>query len=175
MSAFSDLQVYDESYCKVLIVKELISLFSISTYSSWIFISESVRTFSHKHIKQRKQLRKCQWNLTSLVSIEDGSDINMKRFIWIEAIVLTHQGRVTHICVDKLIIIGSDNGLSPDRRQTIIWTNDWLLSIGPLRTYCSENLIRIQHFSLKKMHVKMASAKWRPTCLRINVLMIAQL
>ena len=28
-----------------------------------------------------------------------------------------------HICVDKLTIIGSDNGLSPGRRQAIIWTN----------------------------------------------------
>ena len=30
---------------------------------------------------------------------------------------LTHWGRVTHICVSKLTIIGSDNGLSPGRRQ----------------------------------------------------------
>ena len=36
---------------------------------------------------------------------------------------LTHWGRVTHICVGKLTIIGSDNGLSPGRRQAIIWTN----------------------------------------------------
>ena len=34
--------------------------------------------------------------------------------------LLTHWGRVTHICVSKLIIIGSDNGLSPSRRQAII-------------------------------------------------------
>ena len=33
---------------------------------------------------------------------------------------LTHWGRVTHICVSKLAIIGSDNGLSPGRRQAII-------------------------------------------------------
>ena len=33
---------------------------------------------------------------------------------------LTHWGRVTHICVSKLNIIGSDNGLPPDRRQAII-------------------------------------------------------
>ena len=46
--------------------------------------------------------------------------------------VLTHWGRVTHICVSKLIIIGSDNGLSPGRRQAIIWTNAEILSIGPL-------------------------------------------
>ena len=33
---------------------------------------------------------------------------------------LTHWGRMTHICVSKLNTIGSDNGLSPDRRQAII-------------------------------------------------------
>ena len=86
-------------------------------------------------------------------------------------VVLTHWGRVTHICIGKLIIIGSDNGLSPDRRQAIIWTNAALLSIGPLRTYFSENLIKMQQFSLKKMHVKMSSAKWRLSCLSLNVLM----
>ena len=83
---------------------------------------------------------------------------------------LTHWGRVTHICVSKLIIIGSDNGLSPDRRQAIIWTNARLLSIAPLRTYFNENLIKIQQFSLKKMHVKLSSAKWRPSCLSLDQL-----
>ena len=33
---------------------------------------------------------------------------------------LTHWGWVTHICVDNLTIIGSDNGLSPGRRQAIL-------------------------------------------------------
>ena len=75
---------------------------------------------------------------------------------------LFHWGWVTHICVDKLFTIGSDNGLSPDRRQAIIWTNAHFLSIGPLRTYFNKNLIKIQQFSLKKMHVEMSSAKWRP-------------
>ena len=41
--------------------------------------------------------------------------------------VLTHWGRVTHIWVDKLTVTGSDNGLSPDRRQAIIWTNAGIL------------------------------------------------
>ena len=34
--------------------------------------------------------------------------------------VLTHWGRVTHMCVGNVTIIGSDNGLSPGRRQAII-------------------------------------------------------
>ena len=37
--------------------------------------------------------------------------------------LLTHWGRVTHICVCNQTIIGSNNGLSPGRRQAIIWTN----------------------------------------------------
>ena len=37
-----------------------------------------------------------------------------------------------HICVDKLTIIGSDNGLSPGRRQAIIWTSVGILLIEPL-------------------------------------------
>ena len=74
---------------------------------------------------------------------------------------LTHWGRVTHICVGNLAIIGSDNGLSPGRRQAIIWTNAGILLIGPLGTNFSEILIGIQTFSFKKMHLKMSSAKWR--------------
>ena len=44
---------------------------------------------------------------------------------------LTHWGWVTHICVDNLTIIGSDNGLSPGRRQAIIRTNAGILLIEP--------------------------------------------
>ena len=76
---------------------------------------------------------------------------------------------MTHICVSKLAIIGSDNGLSPGRRQAIIWTIVGILFIGPLRTNSSEIWIRIQTFSLRKMHLKMSSAKRRPFCLGLNV------
>ena len=83
---------------------------------------------------------------------------------------LTHWGRVTHKCVGKLIILAPDNGLSPGRRQSIIWTNAGILVIGPLGTNFSEILIAIQTFSIKKMHLKMSSAKWRLFCLGLNVL-----
>ena len=84
--------------------------------------------------------------------------------------VLTHWGRVTHICVGKLTIIGSDNGLSPERRQAIIWTNDGILLLGPLGTNFSEILIAIQTFSLKKIRLKMSSAKCCSFRLSLNVL-----
>ena len=83
---------------------------------------------------------------------------------------LTHWGRVTHICVSKLTIIDSDNGLSPGRRQAIIWTNAGILLIGPSGTNFSEILIAILTFSFKKMRLKVSSAKWQPFCLGLNVL-----
>ena len=61
---------------------------------------------------------------------------------------LTHWGGVTHICVSKLSIIDSDNGLSPGRHQAIIWTKCW-------------NVLNF-----------ISSAKWRPFCLGLNVLTI---
>ena len=76
---------------------------------------------------------------------------------------LTHWGRVTHVCVSKPTTIGSDNGLSPGRRQAIIWTNAGILLIGPLGTNFSEIVIEIQTFSFKKIHLKMSSGKWRPS------------
>ena len=81
-----------------------------------------------------------------------------------------HWGRVTHICVGNLTIIGSDNGLSPGRRQAIIRTNAGMLLIGPLRTNFSEILIGIQAFSLKKIHLKMSSASCCSFRLGLNVL-----
>ena len=83
---------------------------------------------------------------------------------------LTHWGRVTHLCVSKQTIIGSDNGLSPSRRQAIIWTNAGILLIGTLGTNFSEILIKIRICSFKKMGLKMSSAKWRPFCLGLKVL-----
>ena len=83
--------------------------------------------------------------------------------------LLTHWGRVTHICVSKLTIIGSGYGLSPGRRQAIIWTNDGILLIGPLTTNFSDIFIEIHTFSFKKKN-KMLLGKWRPFCLGLNVL-----
>ena len=89
------------------------------------------------------------------------------------SIQLTHWGRVTHICVGKLTIIGSDDGLPPGRRQAIIWTNAGILSIVLLGINLSEILIRVHKFQFNKMHLKMSSGKWRPFCLGLNVLSVA--
>ena len=79
---------------------------------------------------------------------------------------------MTHICVSKFSIIGSDTGLSPGRRQAIIWTKAGILLDRPLGTNFSEILIEIHTFSFKKMNLKISSGKWRPFCLGLNVLRI---
>ena len=58
--------------------------------------------------------------------------------------------------------MGSDNSLSPSRRQAIIWTNAGTLLIEPLGTNFKEILIEIHIFSFKNIHLKMSSRKWSP-------------
>ena len=50
------------------------------------------------------------------------------------------------------VCIGSNNGLSPDRRQAIIWTNAGILLIRPIGKDISE------------IRIKMSSGKWRIFC-----------
>ena len=87
--------------------------------------------------------------------------------------VLTHWGRVTHICVGKLTIIGSDNGLSPGRRQAIIWTNPWILLIRTPGTNFSEILSEIHIFnsrkSIWKCRLEKAAILSRPQCVKCGL------
>ena len=82
---------------------------------------------------------------------------------------LTHWGRVTHIYVSNFTIIGSDNDLSPGRRQAIIWINAVMLNEHLVANF-SEISIGIHTFSSKKIHLKISSGQWCPFCLGLNVL-----
>ena len=109
------------------------------------------------------------WSLVGAV----GYLLALKLIFWLHQSymqTLTHWGRVKHICVGKLTTIGSNNGLSPGRRQVIIWTNAWIFLIGPLGTNFSEILIEIHIFSFKKVHLKMSSRKWWSFSLCLNLL-----
>ena len=108
----------------------------------------------------------CRWDLLAFIWRQFHNPIHLAN----EWTHLTHWGRVTHICVGKLTIIGSDNGLSPERRQAIIWTNAGILLIGPVGTNFNEILIEIQTFSLNKIRLKMSSAKCCSFRLGLNVL-----
>ena len=132
---------------------------------SWIFIHFELIAFSIFQQYQKLHIN----NMLAFKVLYHSEKVTR------EAVVLyfsysTHWGRVTHICVSKLTISGSDNGLSPGRHQAIIWTNAGILLIRSLRTNFNEMLIEILTFSFMKMRLKVSSAKWRPFCLGLNVL-----
>ena len=81
---------------------------------------------------------------------------------------LTRWGRVTHICVSNLTIIGSDNDLR--RRHDSILTNAGILSIRILGTNFSEIRIGILSFPFKNMLLKISFVKCRPFCLVLVVI-----
>ena len=73
-----------------------------------------------------------------------------------------------HICVSKLRIIGSDNGLSPGRRQAIIWTNAGIIINWALKNKLRWNINRNLYF---KIYIIFQNVVWklRPFCLGLNV------
>ena len=79
---------------------------------------------------------------------------------------------MTHICIGKLTTIGSDNGLSPGRRQAIIWTNhcwdivNWALGNKLQWNFNRYSNIFIQENAFENVVCEMASI-----CLGLNVLM----
>ena len=75
---------------------------------------------------------------------------------------------MTHICINKLTIIYSDNGLSPGRRQAIIWTNSEIFLTGPLGTNFGESSIEIHTYSFNEMPWKMSSGKCRPQYVNVS-------
>ena len=127
-------------------------------------------TFSTFTVTHWWSVVKNQYVLKSSLVTLRSLDHNCSSGILNSTVFLTHWGRVTHICVSKQTIIGTDNGLSPGRRQAIIWTNDGILLIGTFGTNFSEIVIETGIFLFKKMGLKASSAKWRPFCLGLNVL-----
>ena len=69
---------------------------------------------------------------------------------------LTHWGRVAHMYVSKVTNIGSDKGMSPGRREAIIWTNAGIFLIRTSGTNFSKILSKMYAFSFKKMYLQMA-------------------
>ena len=82
---------------------------------------------------------------------------------------VTHWGRSTHICLVNLTMIGSDNGLSAGRCQTIIWTKARILLIEPLATNLCEIVIEICTFSCSwNCRLENTVILSRPNVLTIN-------
>ena len=79
---------------------------------------------------------------------------------------LAHWGRVTHICVNKLAIIGSDNGLSPDRPSHYLnqWWNSvtWTFTNKFQWDFNQDSNIVFQEIAFDNVVCKMASILSRP-------------
>ena len=150
---------------------------TIMRFVVWFdFISELSFKGYLGSIRAILRLPRCEWgNLEwhGWINIDKICTQTMVLFLFYLFIlfILTHWGRVMHICISKLTTIGSDNGLSPGWCQAIIRPNAGILLIRPLGTNISQILIEILIFSFKKMHLKVSSGKWQPFCLCLNVLM----
>ena len=79
---------------------------------------------------------------------------------------------MTQICVSKLAIIVSDNGLSPRRGQANVWTSAGMLLIGPLETIFQSVKFwsKFIHFHSRKCIWKRRLRNGRPFCLGLNVI-----
>ena len=120
----------------------ILSLAWLTLYHTHIVLQHIINLYPEDKVKLAKPWPVCYWCVHFLTVINA-----MPAFSFT---LLSHWGRATHICVGKLTIIGSDNGLSPGRCQAIIWTNAGILLIQPLGTNLSEILIGIQTFLFKK-------------------------
>ena len=127
-------------------------------FASWLKLHKRLLLWLQKAIAWLIQVQIMDWCRKRTTSFQENA--------------LTHWGGVPQICVSKLNIIGSDNALSPNRCQTIIWTNAEILLIEPSVTNFSEISIELHIFSFGKMHFKMSSGKWRPFCLGLNAVSV---
>ena len=84
---------------------------------------------------------------------------------------ITHWGRVTHVCVGKLAIIDSGNGLSPGWRQTIIWINARNITNWTLRNKLQWNFNTNSHIVIQENGFisEMAVILARPQCVDMHV------
>ena len=69
--------------------------------------------------------------------------------IWI-SIFIIHWGRVTHICISKLTIIGSDNGLSPGTAPSHYLKQCWNIINWTLRNKCQWNFNRNSYIFIQE-------------------------
>ena len=78
---------------------------------------------------------------------------------------LAHWGHVMHLCICNLAVIGSDNGLSPSRCQTMIWTNAGILIRNKLQWNANRNSnFFIEENAFQYVIWKMLAIFSRPQC-----------
>ena len=117
---------------------------------------------------------KGQWQMNVILWF---LDISLSGITWSH--LITHWGRVTHICVGNLTSIGSYNGLSPGRRQAIIWTNagifvNWTLG-NKLRWNFNQNSnIFFQENPFENVVWNIAAILSRPQCDNLSTILTSK-
>ena len=91
---------------------------------------------------------------------------------WYCPCTLTHWGRVTHICIGKLTIIGWDNGLSPGRRQAIYLNQCWNIVNLTLRSKLQWNFNRNSNIFIQENALENVVSQMVSICLGLNVLRV---
>ena len=138
-----------------------------SEYSVLEFCQFRLRHYSISHnIWTRSSWASLFWRFRHSFIVDSYDTFTHGVQVWVISIgeviwILNHWGRLTHM--------RPDNGLSPGRRQAIIWTNVGILLIGPLGTKFSGIIIEIYIFSFKQMHLKLSPGNRRQFCLGLNV------
>ena len=142
------------------------ALFTLSMFPILGYCACSYSSYNKLRTRSFHFRRSMIWNIFPFI----GHYFNLKRLDICLIILLSYKIASSwwhsklieaewRICVSKLTIIISDNGLSPGRRQAIIWTNGGILLIQTLGANFSEILSELHIFSFKKMHLKMSSAR----------------
>ena len=148
-----------------------------------VYMSPCVNALSHPVVSRRYHT--CivtrrwymEWNERVKITADFDIFFTLKNpFYWADVFLhgsglSTHWGRVTHVyaSVNELVMIGSDNVLSPGRRQAFIWNNVGILLTESLGTNFSENFNEIYSFSFGKMHLKISPENNWPFCLGLDV------
>ena len=121
----------------------------------------------HKRYPSHQLLNLKIIHLKSYQNLPGAKELNLHPTIcW-----LTHWGRVKHICVSRLTITGSDNGLSPGRRQAIMWTNAGILLIGPNligQKFHRNSSIFIHKNTIESVVCETVAILSRPQCVNYN-------
>ena len=137
------------------------------------------------HLQMRRPASSWRYNVlrcTSVAGSQSASElttsvpwqllVHLYDCCWVAArTALTHLGRRTHICVSKMALIGSDNGLPPGRRQAIIWTNAGIYSIHTVGTNSSEiasSYIFVQENAPENIICEMGDIVSRPHCVNAH-------
>ena len=87
-----------------------------------------------------------------------------KLFLW------THRGRMMRLCIVKPIRCWFIKCFFSSSAPSHFLTNAAKLLIGQLWTNLNEICVNKQMFPHKKINLKTSSAKWRPFCLSLNML-----